>query len=263
MTGGSRLQGQVAIVTGSSRGLGEYAARKLADEGASVVVAARTEQVKDERLPGSIHATANAIVSAGGKALAVRCNVADPADCEALVAATLRQFGRVDILVNNAAVQPPGLMSTIPIRHWDLEVRVNVHGPVYCTRAVLAQMQAQRSGSIINVSSVAADMVSEGRAGHYGVTKFALESMTRAFATELAEWGIAVNALKPKGAVDTPGLRFARTARGATIPDDLPTADDFVEACAILSTATAATFTGQVINDEDTIARFGRGASIR
>ncbi len=262
MTAARRLTGKIAIVTGASRGLGEFAARKLAAEGAAVVVAARTEQVKDERLPGSIHETAAAIVAAGGEALAVRCNVADAVDCDAMVREALRAFGRVDILINNAAVQPPGLMSTIPIRHWDLEVRVNLHGPMYCTRAVLPQMQSQHSGSIINVSSVAADHVAEGRAGHYGVTKFALEAMTKAFAAELAEWGIAVNALKPKGSVDTPGLRFARKARGASIPADLPTPEAFVEACAILSTATGATFTGQVINDEDTIARFGHGASI-
>lgn len=262
MTRRKRLDGKVAIITGSSRGLGEFAAHKLASEGSAIVVAARTEEAKDVRLPGSIHETAAAIVAAGGEALAIRCNVAEAADCEALVAATLREYGRIDILINNAAVQPPGLISTIPIRHWELEVRVNLHGPMYCTRAVLMQMQSQRSGSIINVSSVAADMVAEGRASHYGVTKAALEAMTKAFAAELTEWDIAVNALKPKGSVDTPGLRFARAARGAVIPEDLPTPDDFVEACVILSTATARTFTGHAINDEDAIARFGRGGSI-
>jgi citronellol/citronellal dehydrogenase len=258
-----RLAGKVAIVTGASRGLGQYVAEGYAREGAAVVVAARTEQVRDERLPGTIYETAARITAAGGRALPVRCNVAEPAEVEALVQRTLAEFGRVDILVNNAAVQPPGGMSTVQLRHWDVEFRVNVHGPFYCTRAVLDPMRAQGSGCIINVSSRAADMVWQGQAGHYGVTKATLEAMTKAFAAELAEAGIAVNALKPEGAVDTPGLRFARIARGAPIPDNLPGPEDFVEAAIILATATPNTFTGQAITDTDAIARFGRGGVIR
>lgn len=255
-----RLQGKVAIVTGASRGLGQYVAEAYAREGAAVVVAARTEEVKDERLPGTIHETVEHITAAGGRALAVRCNVADAAECEAMVRRALDEFGRVDILVNNAAVQPPGRMIDIPSRHWDLEFRVNVNGPFYCTRAVLDTMRASGGGSIINVSSVAADMAARGLAGHYGLTKVTVETMTRLFAAELAELGIAVNALKPKGAVDTPGLRFARAARGDAAPSDLPGPEDFVEAAVILARSTPSTFTGNAINDEDVIARFGRGA---
>ena len=101
-----RLQGKVAIVTGASRGLGQYVAEAYASEGAAVVVTARTEQVKDERLPGTIHETADHIRAAGGRAIAVRCNVADVAECEAMVNRAIDEFGRIDILVNNAGVQP-------------------------------------------------------------------------------------------------------------------------------------------------------------
>lgn len=257
-----RLAGKVSIVTGASRGLGQYVAEGYAREGATVVVAARTEQVKDERLPGTIYETAERIQSAGGRALAVRCNVAEVADCEALVRRTLETYGRVDILVNNAAVQPPGTLSTIQLRHWDLEQRVNLNGPFYATRAVLDAMRQQGSGCIINISSVGADHARAGRPGHYGLMKAMLESMTIVFATELADDGIAVNALKPLGAVDTPGLRFARVARGSAIPDDLPGPADFVEASIILATATPQTLTGQAMTDADILTRFGRSGVI-
>ncbi len=105
-------------------------------------------------------------------------------------------------------------------------------------------------------------MVSQGSGGHYGVTKLALEAMTRAFADELAGFGIAVNALKPKGSIYTPGMRFSRLGRGDEIPPDLPSPADFVEAAIILATATPTTFTGAAINDEDAINRFGRGVSL-
>jgi len=257
-----RLEGKVAIVTGASRGLGEYTALKLAAEGAAVVIAARTEQVQDQRLPGTIHDTARRINEAGGRSLAIRCNVSDPAECQAMARAARDAFGRIDILVNNAAVQAPGGMGTVRPRHWELEFRVNVHGVFYATRSVIPTMEEQGSGVIINISSVAADGVASGRGGHYGVTKVTVEAMTRAFASELAPSGIAVVALKPRGAVDTPGLRFAWTAGGAQLPADIPGPEDYVEAAAILCTATPSTLTGVALADHEVIARYGRGGVI-
>ncbi len=256
-----RLEGKVAVVTGASRGLGEYTAVKLAEEGAAVVVAARTEQVQDPRLPGTIHDTVDEIVAMGGRALAVRCNVADPDDCSSLAASAISEFGKIDILVNNAGIQAPGTMADIQPRHWELEFKVNVHGTFHCTRAVLPAMLSKQSGVIVNISSAAADMVGDG-SGHYGVSKVAVESLTKAFAVELKESGIAVLALKPKGAVETPGMRFAWAARGAEMPSDLPTRDDYVEAAAILCTATPSAVTGEAFTDEEVIQRFGRGSSL-
>jgi citronellol/citronellal dehydrogenase len=257
-----RLLGKVAIVTGASRGLGEHVAAAYARDGAKVVVAARTEEVKDQRLPGTIHETVERIRRDGGEAVAVRCNVADAEDCRALVAQTLAAFGRVDILVNNAAIQPPGGLSTMQPRHWELEVKVNLSGPLYLAQAVWETMKAQGAGAIINVSSVGADRAREGEIGHYGLLKVALELITTGLAAEGKPFGIAVNALKPKGAVDTPGLRFAWTARGATIPETMPGPEDFAEAAVILATATPQTFTGHDINDEDTITVWGRGGVV-
>jgi citronellol/citronellal dehydrogenase len=254
-----RLKDKVAIITGASRGLGEYMAHTMAAEGALIVVAARTEEVKDERLPGTIHETARKIRDAGGTAIAVRCNVADIESVEEMVKATLKEFGRIDILVNNAAVQPPGRLTTIQPRHWDLELRINVNGPFYATRAVLDTMRAQKSGNIINISSVGANRAMEGQAGHYGVMKVTLEMMTKGFATELKDDGIAVNALKPRGGIATPGFLFAR---GGVKPPGTQGPEEFTEASVIVATATTETLTGQALFDWEVIEKFGTGASL-
>lgn len=249
--GDGRLAGKVAIITGGSRGLGQYCAVGYAREGAKVVVAARTETEKDPNLPGTIHETVSLVEEAGGEGMAVVCNVGDTASIEAMTAAVLERFGRIDVLMNNAAVQPPGRISTIQPRHWELEFQINVHGPFHCTRAVLPAMLDQKSGSIINISSVAA------RGGsHYGATKRALEAMTIGLAAELRESGVAVNALKPVGAIETPGLRY-RGAGTAPMPvrAGLPTPDSYVEAAILLAMQTPETCSGEVFDDAEAVAR--------
>jgi citronellol/citronellal dehydrogenase len=264
-----RLAGKVAIITGASRGLGQYCALGYAREGAKVVVAARTEVEGDPRLPGTIHDTVRMCEEAGGEGLAVVCNVGDEASVEAMARTVLDHWGRIDILMTNAAVQPAGFISTIKPKSWELEFNINVHGPFRCIRAVLPAMQAQTSGNIINISSVAA------RGGsHYGATKRAIEAMTIGLARELKDQGIAVNAMKPVGAIETPGLLFGRpqgagasapapgqdpTARSApraytpgTRPG-LPSPDSYVEAAILLAMQTPDTFTGQVYHDAQLI----------
>jgi citronellol/citronellal dehydrogenase len=258
---GDRLKDKVCIITGSSRGLGQYCAVGYAREGAKVVIAARTEQETDPRLPGTIYHTAKLVEEAGGQALPVVCNVADYNSIEAMVKQVLDKWGRIDVLMTNAAVQPPGFLSTIQLRHMDLEFKVNVFGPFWCIRAALPAMQEQKSGSIINISSVAAD-----RGGsHYGMTKRAIESMTLGFANELRGSGIAVNCLKPVGGIETPGLLFGRAPGqvGGGRPGGMgtPPPDSYVEAAVILATMTPDTGTGIVMNDAQVINKFSDEAT--
>jgi NAD(P)-dependent dehydrogenase (short-subunit alcohol dehydrogenase family) len=156
--------------------------------------------------------------------------------------------------MTNAAVQAPGGVSTIKPKSWELEFNINVHGPFRCIRAVLPTMQAQGSGSIINISSAAVQGGS-----HYGATKRAIESMTIGLARELKDQGIAVNALKPVAAIETPGMRFAQPP-GRPFRTDMPRPDAYVEAAILLASATPQTFTGQVFNDAQLIERLAEPA---
>src|SRR3989337_1231404 len=152
-----KLKDRVAIITGASRGVGKFVAVELAKEGCHIVVAARTEQEADPKLPGTIYATAEELRSLGVRALPVRTDATDEESVRAMVEATLAEFGRIHILINNAGIMFPGRLWEIPIKRWDLVTRVNVRGTVLCCQAVLPHMIEQRQGVIINISSIAAD----------------------------------------------------------------------------------------------------------
>lgn len=254
----SRLAGKVAVITGASRGLGQYCSIAYAREGAAVVVAARTEQQTDPRMPGTIHETARLVAEAGGEAFPVVCNVADPASIAAMVESVLARYGRIDILMTNAAISVPGNVSLVQPRHLELEFRVNVFGPFHCIRAVLPSMLERKSGNIITISSSAAN---PGNESHYGAGKRAIEAMTVALANEQRENGIAVNCLKPDGGLDTPGIRYI-IDRPEGPPDrpeedfNFPPPDSYIEAAVILGTQTTQTCTGGVFHDSEVISRF-------
>jgi NAD(P)-dependent dehydrogenase (short-subunit alcohol dehydrogenase family) len=250
-----RLEGKVAVITGSSRGLGQYCAIGYGREGASVVVAARSEEEKDPRLPGTIYHTAQLIEEAGGQAFPVVCNVADYDSVEAMVQKVLERYGRIDVLMTNAAVQPPGGISTMQIRHWELEFRINVHGVFYCIRAALPSMIEHGSGNIINISSIAAHR----GGGHYGATKRAIEGMTIGLAAELRDNGIAVNSLRPVAAISTPGWRYGRDVRGPSTGLVTPE-DSYVEAAILMAMQTAATCTGANYSDAEVLQKLGDAA---
>lgn len=198
-----KLGGKVAIVTGASRGIGKAIAIAFANEGADVVVAARTEQ-EGGRLPGTIHKTADEIRALGRRALAMRTDVTKEESVEELATRTLQEFGAIDILVNNAGINFAAKVLDIPIKRWDLVIAVNLRGTFLCTKAVLPTMVKRRSGCIINISSVVGTrMISFDVA--YGVTKAAIERFTRGLAEELKEYNIAVNALCPS-LTDTEGF---------------------------------------------------------
>lgn len=181
------LQGKVAIVTGASRGIGEAIARAFVADGAKVVVAARK--------PDGLQNVANSL---GGNALAVTAHTGKEEDCERLVSAAIEKFGKVDILVNNAAANPYfGPMLGIEMPAWDKTFEVNVKGYFYMTRAVVKHLAGRTApGSIIHVASVAG-LVGSPLQGVYGMTKAAIISMTKTLAVELAGSKIRVNAIAP------------------------------------------------------------------
>jgi NAD(P)-dependent dehydrogenase (short-subunit alcohol dehydrogenase family) len=204
-----KLEGKVAVITGASRGVGEYMAREFAKEGCDIVVAARTEEVKDPKLPGTIFSTTEELKALGVRAIPVRCDVTDEESINAMVQRALDEFGRIDILVNNAGIMAPGPLHEVPLKRFDLVWRVNVRGAVAACRAVLPQMIRQRDGVIFNISSIAADQDGANNIS-YKVTKHALRELSEGLAAETKQHGIRVFALSPYGWVPTPGTLYHR-----------------------------------------------------
>ncbi|PTL82067.1 SDR family NAD(P)-dependent oxidoreductase [Vitiosangium sp. GDMCC 1.1324] len=180
-----RLEQKVAIVTGGSRGIGAAVARRLASEGAKVVL----NYVQNEQAAAEV---ASSIRAAGGEVLTVRANVGDEPQLEALFAATIQQYGRLDILVNNAAAFGSGPLEGITRAQFQQLVDVNIWGLIVGSR--LAGRHMINGGRIINFSSIGAHKGFAG-GGLYAATKAAVESLTRTAATELAPRDITVNAL--------------------------------------------------------------------
>ena len=201
----------MAVVTGASRGIGKAVAIALARAGADVVCTARSTSAAPSKLPGTIDDTVRDIEAPGRRALAVPCDVSKEAEVEALAQATLDRFGRIDLLVNNAAVNTWAPFAEMPMKRWDLVLNVNLRGVVVCTKAFLPHMSERKAGRIVNVSSGAAvDLKISAELGiiAYSVSKIAVETLTEGLALELAPNGIAVNCLRIEMSVATEGARF-------------------------------------------------------
>ncbi len=188
------LADKVAIITGGGRGLGRAAAMAMAREGAAVVLGSRTQSELEE--------TARRIEKAGGRVACLRADVSRAQDVQRVATCALKSFGRIDILMNNAAViGPVQPLWEVGPSEWDGLFRINLKGPYLAVRAVVPAMKGQGGGKIINVTSGLAEMVLP-RLGMYAVSKAALNHLTRVLAEELRGDGIQVNGLDP-GVMDT------------------------------------------------------------
>ena len=235
------LADRVAIVTGASRGIGRAAARRLAAAGAAVVAAARGDHAD---------AVAEEIRGAGGRSVAVSADVTDPRRVEAMVRTALDEYGRVDVLVNNAGIARDQLALRMSAADWDAVVATNLTAAFSCARAVLRPMIRQRGGRIINVGSVVGRMGNPGQA-NYAASKAGLEGFSRALAREVASRGITVNVVAP-GMIDTDMTAKlsepAQAAMLAQIPmGRLGTTEDVAGAIGFLASDEAAYVTGHVL----------------
>jgi len=188
------LKDKVALVTGASQGIGRDTALALAEAGARVAVAARNEE--------KLVALVKDIVAEGGEASAVKMDVADADQVKAGFKAILEKFGRLDILVNNAAITRDGLALRMKAEDWDAVIRTNLTGAHLCTQQALSTMMRARAGRIINISSVVAEMGNPGQA-NYVAAKAGVIGLTKAIAMEIASRNITVNAVAP-GFIETP-----------------------------------------------------------
>jgi 3-oxoacyl-[acyl-carrier protein] reductase len=245
------FEGRVAIVTGASRGIGKALALGLAARRAAVVCAARTV-TPDPALPGTIHATVDDIEDAGGRALAVRCDVGRVDDLQALVDAAMTHFGRIDVLVNNAMAPTRGRFDALPLEAWDESMAANVRSLFVLAKLVVPRMAAAGGGGIVNISSGGADHAATASMPPgflaYAVAKAAMERFTSALAPEIADRGVAVNALRP-GAVKTElavrELGDAFDWTGWTSPEAV------VPAVVWLASQRGSGFTGRIVDVSD------------
>ncbi len=259
------LSGKVAIVTGSSRGIGKATALGLARQGAKVVVAARSESERPG-VPGTIHNTVSEIQANGGTALAVRCNLREEEDIFALVQRTVEAFGRIDVLVNNAGIGSYRPFLETTVKQWDLVMDIDLRAPFICCKAVAPVMLEQGSGSIINVSSHGATNIFSSTLGEdhgagitlvgqeYGSAKAGLERFSWGLAAELGPHNIAVNVLKPLRPVITEGFQAQR-------PDGdfstWATPEAMVKAAIHLAQQGAHGLTGATVTAEELVRRLG------
>ncbi len=210
------LTGKVAIVTGASRGIGRYIAQLLAARGASVVLAARTTESGTGAMEGGLNDAVVEIEARGGKASAVVADLSKSDDRERLIQTTVERYGRLDILVNNAAVTWFSPIDAMPLKRFDLMMEVQVRAAFHLMQLAIPEMKKLGEGWILNISSIVSEHPSvppavwhediHGTA--YGMCKAALERLSTGAAAELYEFNIRVNSLAPNQVVPTPGTVF-------------------------------------------------------
>ena len=238
------LENKVAVVTGASRGIGKAIAVKLASQGAAVVInyngsEARAKEAADE------------IAANGGMAEIMQCDVSDFTACETFIKNVIAKFGRIDILVNNAGITKDGLLMKMSEEDYDAVLGTNLKGTFNCIRHVARQMLRQRSGRIINMSSVTGVMGNAGQA-NYAASKAGVIGLTKTVARELASRGITANAIAP-GFIETEMTDVLSDAVKEASEKMIPLGhfghvEDVANTAAFLASDAAKYITGQVIN---------------
>jgi 3-oxoacyl-[acyl-carrier protein] reductase len=239
----NRLQDRVAIVTGGGHGIGRAYAQRLAEEGAKVVIA-------------ELDAPAGERVAAELGGLAVRTDVADEADCERMARLALERFGRIDILVNNAAIFHTVPMSRAPFdeidpSEWDRMMAVNLRGTWFACRAVVPQMRKQRYGKIVNISSGTA-LKGTGSRIHYVTSKAGILGFTRTLAMELGKDNICVNCIAPGSTLseedpDEAVVKYRQAAASTRALQRMQKPEDLVGAVAFFASPDSDFITGQTL----------------
>ena len=217
-----KLENIIALVTGASRGIGWEIALGYADEGADLVVCARDGQ--------RLQQLVSCLQESGRRALAVQADVSQDAEVAHVVDRTLEEFGRIDVLCNNAGVNHTHPVDEMPLEKWDEVIAVNLRGPFLLSRAVLPHMKKQNYGRIVHVSSMSSVVCSAG-AGAYNASKAALNALSRTTASETRDYNVLVNAMSPgflKTDMNPEGTQPASAAVPTAIdlaglPDDGPT----------------------------------------
>jgi len=237
------LSGRVALITGASQGIGRGCALRLAKEGASVAVAARNQEKLNE--------LANEITAAGGKAAVFPLDVADEEQVKSTVKSVIAQFGKIDILANNAGITRDQLVMRMKRADWDAVLQTNLTSAYLCIQQVLPSMLKQRWGRIINVSSVFGQMGQAGQA-NYAASKAGLIGLTMAIAREVGSRNITCNAIAP-GFIETAMTNLLSEEFKQNAVKQIPLGrvgrtDDIAGALAFLASDDAAYITGHVLS---------------
>jgi 3-oxoacyl-[acyl-carrier protein] reductase len=237
------LENQVALVTGGARGIGKAISEALTTAGARVIVS-------DIDLAAA-QATAAELSQKGPGAVAVAADVSNSASVEAMMKEALQQFGRIDILINNAGITRDGLLLRMKEEDWDLVMDINLKGVYLCTKAIMRSMMKQKSGRIVNIASVVGVMGNAGQA-NYAASKAGVIGFTKSAAKEMAPRGINVNAVAP-GFIATDMTEKLSDEVKAEFLKSIPlgragTAEDVAQVVLFLASPAAEYITGQVIH---------------
>jgi len=239
-----QLEGQVAVVTGAARGIGRAIALALAEEGCGVVVSDIDEEGASR--------VAREIEALGRSALAVRTDVSQLEDVKRLFQEALGRFERLDILVNNAGIIRRGTLEDHSDADWELVMAVNLRGTYYCSREAARIMKRQRSGRIVNVSSVAGKVGDITSAPSYGPSKGAVDTLTKSLARELAPYGVTVNAVAPHAIETEMSAEWSEEKRRAVV-SQIPLGrmgkpEEVAAAVVFLASPGAAFITGEILD---------------